>query len=369
MKLRITRDDILNPLQVISGVVERKQTMPVLSNLLFQVSQDEVSITGTNTEVELVCRLEGSQVLSEGQITIPARKLFDICRSLPENSEVELSLEGDKVNVVSGKSQFTLSTLPADQFPNIDEEDYDISISFNQNEFKGMIDATSFAMAQQDVRYYLNGLLLELNNQTVRTVATDGHRLAMATMALDVPVDESRQLQVIVPRKGILELGRLLSDSEDEVEISIGRSHIFSKIGQYTFTSKLIDGKFPDYTRVIPQGGDKIVIADRNALKAVFSRASILSHENIRGIQLQLSANQVQVFANNPDHEHAEDYLDVIYDGTELQIGFNVSYLIDVLNAISDESVKITLSNSSSSALIESTENADRIYVVMPMRL
>jgi len=367
MKLRITKDDILGPLQIISGVVERKQTMPVLSNLLFEVSANQVSVTGTNMEVELVCELEGVQVISEGRITIPARKLSDICRSLPDGSEIELSLEGDKVSLSSGKSQFTLSTLPADQFPNIEEDEHDISIAFKQNEFKGMIEATGFAMAQQDVRYYLNGMLLEVGNDYVRAVATDGHRLAMANMALDMQLTEGKQ--VIVPRKGIIELARLLSDSEEEVEISIGQSHIFSKIGNYTFTSKLIDGKFPDYNRVIPQGGDKVVIADRSALKGVFSRASILSHENIRGIQLQLSNNQIQVFANNPEHEHAEDYLDVIYEGPELQIGFNVSYLIDVLNVIPDDSVKLTLSNANSSALIESTENQGRIYVVMPMRL
>lgn len=367
MKLIISKTDILTPLQVISGVVERKQTMPVLSNLLFEVEQGGVFVTGTNMEVELVCELEGVQVLSEGRVTIPARKLSDICRSLPDSAEIELSLEGDKVHLRSGKSQFSLSTLPADQFPNIEEDDHDISIAFKQNEFKSMIEATAFAMAQQDVRYYLNGMLLEIGSQYVRTVATDGHRLAMASMSTDMELPELKQ--VIVPRKGIIELARLLSDEDEEVEISIGQSHVFSKIGNYRFTSKLIDGKFPDYNRVIPQGGDKIVIADRHALKAVFSRASILSHENIRGIQLHLSNNQIQVFANNPEHEQAEDYLDVIYDGGDLQIGFNVSYLIDVMNAISDDSVKLTLSNSNSSALIESTDSSDRLYVVMPMRL
>lgn len=367
MKLRITRDDILTPLQVISGVVERKQTMPVLSNLLFVAENNGVTVTGTNMEVELVCQLEGVQVLGEGRVTIPARKLSDICRSLPDNSEIELSLEGDRVSLKSGKSQFTLSTLPADQFPNIEEDKHDISISFRQNDFKGMIEATGFAMAQQDVRYYLNGMLLEIGTNYIRTVATDGHRLAMASIATDMELEENRQ--VIVPRKGIVELGRLLSDSEEELVVSIGPSHIFSRVGQYTFTSKLIDGKFPDYHRVIPKGGDKIVIADRHALKAVFTRASILSHENIRGIQLHLSNNQIEVNANNPEHEHAEDYLDVIYEGPELQIGFNVSYLIDVLNAISEDSVKLTLSNSNSSALIESTDDTDRVYVVMPMRL
>ena len=367
MKLRISRDEILTPLQIISGVVERKQTMPVLSNILFVAEQGKVAITGTNMEVELVCDLQGAEVITEGRVTIPARKLADICRSLPNNSHIELSLEGDKVQLSSGKSSFTLSTLPAEQFPNIEENNHDVSISFNQKDFKSMIEATGFAMAQQDVRYYLNGLLLEVGSGYVRAVATDGHRLALASVNTDVELAEEKQ--VIIPRKGIIELGRLLSDVDEELVISIGSSHVFSRIGHYTFTSKLIDGKFPDYDRVIPKGGDKTIIADRELLKGMFSRASILSHENIRGIQLQLSNNQLQVFANNPEHEHAEDCLDVIYEGDELQIGFNVSYLIDVLNVITDESVKITLSNPNSSALIESTEYNDKLYVVMPMRL
>ena len=367
MKLRISRDDILSPLQIISGVVERKQTMPVLSNVLLVADQGRVQVTGTNMEVELICELKGTDIISEGRITLPARKLSDICRSLPDQSEIELSLEGERMHLRSGKSHFTLSTLPAEQFPNIEEEQQEIAISFNQKDFKEMIEATAFAMAQQDVRYYLNGMLLEVGQNEVKAVATDGHRLALARMVTDVDVSEEKQ--VIVPRKGILELGRLLSDSDEEIVISLGSNHVFTKVGPYTFTSKLIDGKFPDYNRVIPRGGDKFVIADREALKGMFSRASILSHENIRGIQLQLSTNLLEVFANNPEHEHAEDSLEVIYEGTELQIGFNVSYLIDVLNAIPDDSVKITLSNPNASALIESTEESDRMYVVMPMRL
>lgn len=367
MKLRITRDDILAPLQIISGVVERKQTMPVLANVLFSVEQDSVRVTGTNMEVELVCTLVGATVIEAGSVTIPARKLADICRSLPSDSELELSLESDKLHLRSGKSQFTLSTLPADQFPNIEENDHDISVSFSQKDFKGMLDGTGFAMAQQDVRYYLNGMLLELGDRYVRTVATDGHRLALAS--LDTDVDIGTEKQVIIPRKGVIELGRLLTDIDDNIIVSIGDNHIFTEIGHYKFTSKLIDGKFPDYNRVIPKGGDKLVIADREDLKNMFSRASILSHENIRGVQLQLSNRQLQVFANNPEHEQAEDCLDVIYEGEDLQIGFNVSYLIDVMNVIQDDSVKLTLSNASSSVLIESTEETGRVYVVMPMRL
>ena len=367
MKFSIRRDDILGPLQIISGVVERKQTMPVLSNILVVVESGSVSLTGTNMEVELVCDLDNVSVISEGKTTIPARKLSDICRSLPSDVELELALEGDKAHLRAGKSHFTLATLPADQFPNTEDNPQDIEVRFSERDFKAMLDSTAFAMAQQDVRYYLNGMLLEIGNQYVKTVATDGHRLALASVDTDQVIEE--RLQVIVPRKGVQEFARLLSDTETEVAVFIGENHIQSQIGNYKFTSKLIDGKFPEYERVIPQGGDKIVVADREALKSMFTRASILSHENIRGVQLHLTNGQIQVYANNPEHEQAEDSLDVIYEGQELQIAFNVGYLIDVLSTIKDDSVKLTLANASSSALIESASEDGCLYVVMPMRL
>jgi len=367
MKLRITRDEILTPLQIISGVVERKQTMPVLSNILLEAESGRLALTGTNMEVELVCNLTEAFVETAGSITLPAKKLVDICRSLPSECSIEFSLEGEKMHLRSGKSHFTLSTLPSDQFPNTEQYDEDISVSFTQSDFKKMLEATTFAMAQQDVRYYLNGMLLELGNQYVRMVATDGHRLALSS--LDTDLEIAQEKQVIVPRKGIIELGKLLSDVDEEVVISIGDSHIFSQIGNYKFTSKLIDGKFPDYNRVIPKGGDKVLIANRADLKDMFVRASILSHENIRGIQLHLRKNQLQVFANNPEHEQAEDCLDVNYGFEDLQIGFNVSYLIDVMNVLNSTDVKLTLLNSNSSALVESTDEDGTLYVIMPMRL
>ncbi len=367
MKLTITREEILSPLQIISGVVERKQTMPVLSNILIEAEPGKVCLTGTNMEVELVCTLDSAFVESGGRITLPARKLVDICRSLPTDASIELSLEGEKMHLRSGKSHFTLSTLPADQFPNTETNSHDLAVAFTQRDVKNMLDATAFAMAQQDVRYYLNGMLLELGSQYVRLVATDGHRLALSSLATDL--SRESDTQVIIPRKGVIELARLLNDSDDEVVLSIGDSHIYSQIGNYKFTSKLIDGKFPDYNRVIPKGGDKIIHADRSSLKEMFTRASILSHENIRGVQLHLTQNVLQVFANNPEHEQAEDSLEVDYSGDDLQIGFNVSYLIDVMNVLSTDDVKITLLNANSSALIESTSDSSSLYVIMPMRL
>jgi DNA polymerase-3 subunit beta len=368
MKLTVNREDIISPLQLISGVVERKQTMPVLSNILMILENNQLTLTGTNMEVELVCKIDGIEMTSAGAVTVPARKLTDICRSLPENAVIELYLENEKIHLRSGKSHFTLTTLPAEHFPNIEEDEQELTVSFLQKDFKRMLDATAYAMAQQDVRYYLNGLLLELGNEYIRAVATDGHRLAVSTLSTELELATERQ--IVVPRRGILEFSKLLSDTDNTLQVSLSNNHIRSHIGNFIFTSKLIEGKFPDYNRVIPRGGDKVVIADRLALKAMFIRASILSNENIRGVRFQLSNGLLQVFANNPEHEQAEDSLEVSYQGEDLQIGFNVSYLIDVMNVIDDDVVKITLSNPNASALIESTSGDKQdLYVVMPMRL
>lgn len=367
MKLTISRESLLIPLQSIAGVVERKQTMPVLSNVLLVAEDNHLTLTGTNMEVELVARVSPVHVDQPGEITVPARKLSDICRALGDEAPIELALEGDRLHLRCGASHFTLSTLPAQHFPNVEDEEASIRLDVPQKELGRMLDATAFAMAQQDVRYYLNGLLLEVAPDYLRTVATDGHRLAMAHYDMGTGVEEARQ--VIVPRKGVLELTRLLDDVENPATLVIGDNHLRVTVGSYTFTSKLIEGKFPDYNRVIPRGGDKVVLADRSTLKNTLQRAGILSHENIRGVRLHLSSGKLEVFANNPDQEQAEDALAVDYQGEELQIGFNVGYLVDVMNALDDDQVRITLSNPNSSALIESDAETRSLYVVMPMRL
>mgnify|MGYP001027059830 CR=1 FL=1 len=367
MKLTISRESLLTPLQSIAGVVEKKQTMPVLSNVLLVAEDNTLTLTGTNMEVELVARITPVHIDQPGRITVPARKLADICRALGEESPIELDQQGDRLHLRCGKSHFTLATLPAEHFPNVEDEVESFRLELPQKELGRMFQSTAFAMAQQDVRYYLNGLLLEVAADHVRTVATDGHRLAMAHQDIETGCSEARQ--VIVPRKGVLELARLLDDVDTPVTLVIGDNHLRATVGSYTFTSKLIEGKFPDYNRVIPRGGDKIVLADRMTLKNTLQRAGILSHENIRGVRLNLAPNELQVFANNPDQEQAEDALPVDYQGETLQIGFNVGYLIDVMNALDDDQVKVTLSNPNSSALIESQTDARCLYVVMPMRL
>jgi len=367
MKLTISREALLQPLQSIAGVVEKKQTMPVLSNVLLIAEDGVLTLTGTNMEVELVARVDEIGLEQPGRITVPARKLSDICRSLPESASITLIVEGDRMKVKAGASQFTLSTLPAEHFPNVEDDAESFRVTLAQRDLGHLLEATAFAMAQQDVRYYLNGLLLELSEDLLRAVATDGHRLAMATFSLMTGVDSTRQ--VIVPRKGVLELMRLMDDVETPVELVIGENHLRATVGDYTFTSKLIEGKFPDYNRVVPRGGDKTVIADRQTLKSMLQRAGILSHENIRGVRLQLDANELHVYANNPEQEQAEDAMAVDYQGESLQIGFNVGYLIDVLNAVNDDQVRMVFSDPNASALIESGADDECVYVVMPMRL
>ena len=367
MRFSISREALLRPLALVAGVVERRQTLPVLSNVLIQVDHEQVALTGTDLEVELIGRTAASLVEEPGSATVPARKLMDICKSLPDQAELQFSLEGGRAVLRSGRSRFTLSTLPVAEFPNIEDTQGDVELSLPRGTLKHLIDSTSFAMAQQDVRYYLNGMLLELRSNLVRTVATDGHRLAVCSRPAEIEVEPARKL--IVPRKGVLELVRLLDDSDEPVTLTFSASHVRAHTGDFTFTSKLVDGKFPDYERVVPRGGDKVFIADRTELRQVLSRTSILSNEKYRGVRLHLKEGNLQVMANNPEQEEAEENVSVEYGGDALEIGFNVGYLIEVLNALDEDRVQMTLVDSNSSALMEEPGSGDALYVVMPMRL
>ncbi|WP_067515832.1 DNA polymerase III subunit beta [Endozoicomonas ascidiicola] len=367
MKFTINREALLKPLQLVAGVVERRQTLPVLSNVLMVVDGDQLSLTGTDLEVELVGRVTLDDVAEGGEITIPARKLMDICKSLPDNTLIEFKQEDQRVKLKAGRSRFTLSTLPANDFPSIDEEAGSISFTIGQSRLRRLIDRTAFAMAQQDVRYYLNGMLVEVSQNSLRAVATDGHRLAMCSV--DADINQQEKHQVIVPRKGIMEMARLLTEGDESVHITLGANHIRAKTGEFMFTSKLVDGKFPDYDRVIPKGGNKVIIGDRQELRHAFQRASILSNEKYRGIRLILSDGQLKVMANNPEQEEAEEEMSLAYHGETMEMGFNVSYLLDVLSVLSGDTIKMTLSDPNSSALLEESESGDSTYVVMPMRL
>jgi DNA polymerase-3 subunit beta len=365
MKLTAAREDLLAPLQSVIGVVERRQTMPVLANVLLAARENRLSVSGTDLEVELVATCTVS-VQQPGDITVPGRKLLDIFRSLPEKVSVTLSTEGERVIVRAGRSRFTLSSLPASEFPLVEEINAQQTLTMPQGEFRRLIDKTHFSMAQQDVRYYLNGLLLETDGKALRAVATDGHRLALCETELSGKARTSQQ--VIVPRKGVLELQRILG-TENDIELAVGTNHVRAQIGEIRFTSKLIDGRFPEYARVIPANPPRTVEADRESLRQALQRTAILSNEKYRGIRLTARPDLLTLQAHNPEQEEAEDQVEVSYKGEEVEIGFNVNYLLDALSAIEGDKVQIGLTDSNSSCLIHAPGTTHTRYVVMPMRL
>lgn len=366
MNFSIQRETLLKPLQQIVGVVERRQTLPVLGNILVQAEPGKLTLTATDLEVELIAQI-GLDIDEQGEVTLPARKLLDICKALPEEAQLEFNIEQDRALVKSGRSRFTLATLPASDFPVIEELKTAQTFTLSQQALKNIIERTHFAMAQQDVRYYLNGLMLELRPDMLRAVATDGHRLALSDTPVETGVEEPQQ--VIVPRKGVQELVRLLENSEEPAEIQLGKNHIRITVPEIRFTSKLIDGRFPDYERVMPKGSDKVVEANCAVLRQALSRTSILSNEKYRGIRLNLDNNSLRIQAHNPEQEEAEEEIEVQYDAGPLEIGFNVTYLLDALSVIPGDDVRILLADANSSCLIENASDANSRYVVMPMRL
>lgn len=366
MKFSIDRDALLKPLQLVSGAVERRHNLPILANLLVEVSAHSLRLTGTDLEVELVGEVQLEGEVLEGRTTVPAKKFLDIVKSLPDQVELKIEQQENRLLLRSGRSRFTLATLPAEEYPNVEAFEAEIEFTLKQGTMKSLIDATQFSMANQDVRYYLNGLLLETEGNVLRAIATDGHRLALSHRMIEASLPEK---QVIVPRKGVLELMRSFEGDDLDVTIAIGDNAIRATTATAVFTSKLVDGRFPDYRRVLPKGGDKIVIASRQQLKQALLRASILSNEKFRGVRVQLENNLIKITANNPEQEEAEEILDVEYENTPLEIGFNVSYLLDVLNNLPSDDVRITLIDGNSSALIDNHIEQDSMYVVMPMRL
>ncbi len=366
MKFIIEREKLLKPLQQVSSPLAGRPSLPILGNLLIQVTEGKLLLTGTDLETELVIEVALSGLYEIGATTVPARKFLDICRGLPDGAEIIIQLDGERLQVRSGRSRFSLSTLPATDYPNVDDWQCDVEFSLSKIILKRLIESTQFSMAHQDVRYYLNGMLFETEDNVLRTVATDGHRLAICTISLEQSLPSH---SVIVPRKGVLELVRLLDSANDQVYLQIGRNNIRIHIDNIIFTSKLVDGRFPDYRRVLPKHPDKILEANCEQLKQAFSRAAILSNEKFRGVRLYINKNQLRITANNPEQEEAEEIVDVNYNSDELEVGFNVSYVLDVLNALKCETVKILLINAVSSVQIESTANTNATYVVMPMRL
>jgi DNA polymerase-3 subunit beta len=371
MKFSISREELIKPLQHVAGVVEKRQTLAVLSNVLLVVENNNLLMTGTDMEIELVTNTPLSGEIEPGEITIPAKKLFEICKSLPTDAVIELSIEENRAHLKSGRSRFSLVTLPASDFPNIDEHSgATANFEVKATELKKLIESTGFAMAQQDVRYYLNGMLFELNSESqLKAVSTDGHRLALSYADITNSGEINTSSQVIVPRKGVLELSRLFGDEQESIEIIIGNNYIQAKTQNISFSSKLVDGKFPDYDRVIPKGGDKLVVVDREQLRFALNRVAILSNDKFRGVRLIISNGTLQLIANNPEQEEAEENVVIDYTGPDLEIGFNVSYLLDVMNTLKTETVELVLTDSNSSGVVQGKGEDTSLYVVMPMRL
>jgi DNA polymerase-3 subunit beta len=368
MKVTLQRATLVKPLQIISGVVEKRQTLPILSNVLVTISEQTMSLTATDLEIELIGSVPLDKVTESGATTVSARKLLDICRALPDDATIQMALEGEQLILRSGGSRFALTTLPAQDFPNVENGPFPTEFKISQAKLRRLMGKTHFAMGQQDVRHYLNGALFDINQGIVKCVATDGHRLAFSSIS-DVDVGDTK-VKVILPRKSILELIRLLdANSEDEITVCIGDNHFRVITPDFTFTSKLINAQYPDYEKLIPRSVENTAIASREALKQALVRASILSNEKFRGIRLHLDADQLRIVANNPEQEEAEEIVALEYQGAGLEIGFNAAYLLDVVSAIATENIHWSFNDPNSGVLIEPSDKSDCLYVVMPMRL
>lgn len=365
MQIRLEREALLKPIGIVAGVVERRLTLPILSYVLIKAADGKISFTGTDLEVEIIAMAEG-EVETAGEVTVPARKLFDISRALPEGATFTLSRQADKAVVKSGKSRFSLSTLPPTDFPNIQVNNLERSLTISHVQLKELIDRTAFCMAQQDVRYYLNGLYIEIDEKRIRAVATDGHRMAITETKI---AGEGVAAQIILPRKGVQEISRLLTDGEAEISMHVGGNHARLSIDNLTLTSKLIDGKFPDYTKVIPNNQSKRVVLDKKVFREALGRVSILANEKYRGIRLNLETGRLRVSANNPEQEEAIEEIDTTYSGEPLEIGFNVNYLIEATNAIQSAEVFLGLNDANSSCTLTASNDESTKYIVMPMRL
>lgn len=366
MQLQIEKEKLLPPVGMVAGVVERRQTLPILSYLLIRARSGEITMTGTDLEVEVIAASEGV-VEDEGEVTVPARKLFDIARALPGGAHIKIGKQGNKVVLSAGRSRFSLSTLPVDDFPKVEAGAVDRRFAIPAGKLRRLLESAAFCMAQQDVRYYLNGLYVEIDEGIIRTVATDGHRMAVVEENHDVALPE--RTEVIIPRKAVQEVLRLLPDSEESIEIGIGGNHIRVQAPGIIFTSKLIDGKFPDYTKVIPAAQTKILTLDREAFRESLSRVAILANEKYRGVRLNVEQGRLGISAHNPEQEEATEEVETEYQGASLEIGFNVSYLIEAVGAIEGKEIVLGLNDPSSSCVIRAPSDQSVQYIIMPMRL
>jgi DNA polymerase-3 subunit beta len=365
--IKTQRDTLLAPLQSVSGIVERRHTLPILANVLLEKKGDRLTLLATDIEIQITTMTEVASGEGDGALTVGARKLQEILRSLPDGSEISLILEDKRLQVRSGKSRFSLQTLPADDFPRMTLTEGDIrQFSISQRAFRQLLAKTQFSMAAQDVRYYLNGLLLLVEGTELRAVATDGHRLAFASVAIGA---ELPRQEMILPRKTVLELNRLLVDSDDLLHVTLAANQVRFSFGSVVLVSKVIDGKFPDYERVIPASLRNHMTVGRQLLMQALNRAAILTNEKFRGVRVVLGDDTLKLIAANAEQEEAQEEIEVAYQGDPIDVGFNVGYLLDVLNNVQGEEIQWSFNDASSSALVTLPGNDRFKYVVMPMRI
>ena len=365
--LNSSRDALLGPLQSVSGIVEKRHTLPILSNVLIEKQGDQLTLLATDIEIQIKTSAVGAGGGEDTAITVGARKLQDILRALPESADITLSLDDKRLTVKAGRSRFQLQTLPAADYPRLTApEDQGVTIRVPQKVFKHQLAQVAYSMAQQDIRYYLNGLLMMVSGNALRMVATDGHRLAFAESQLE---GEYQKTEVILPRKTVTELGRQLADSDEPLEIMLAGNQVVFRFGPIELISKLIDGKFPDYERVIPQHHPKQLAFARQPLQAALSRVAILTNDKFRGVRVVLTDGSLKIISTNAEQEEGLEELEIDYQGEGLDIGFNVTYLLDVLNNTSTDEIIVHLNDSNSSALFTLPGNDSFKYVVMPMRI
>ena len=367
MKLSIQREQLLHPLQAVTGVVDRKNTLLILANVCLVASDDEITVTATDIQNELSCTFPHI-ALEPGEITLPAKKLQDILQAFPEGSMVNIEIQDMRAVIKCGRSKFTLQCLADDDFPLLDHIDFNTNVTLPKKDLRKILKDVETTMAISDIRYFLNGLLLSINDNKVTAVATDGHSLGAST--LELTEGSYEPCEVIIPRKGVLELIKLLDNEMSPVHLQLSKNHLKVESAGISFTTKLIEGRFPDYRAVIPAPGERVIFADRQELLKALERACILLPDRSTGIRINVSQFQLRVSTNNKEQEEAEEIVEINYQGDDFLVSFNISYLMDTLKVFDTEMIRINMADPNSSALVRTIEDDDNLrFVIMPMRI
>jgi DNA polymerase-3 subunit beta len=369
MKIEVQREDLLPALTSVAAVVERRQTLPILSNLLVQTTDEGFVLTATDLELQISCNIKG-KVEEPGAITLPAKKFADLCKALPEKGLITIEIGQSRASIRSGRSRFALSILPAEDYPSLEGETTELWFEIETAVLVRMLERTSFAMAHQDVRYYLNGLLVEISTGKLVTVATDGHRLAKSEATLSSLDTWENTKQLILPAKSVAELKRLMSGmGGQQTRLEIGDRSVVIRVGENVVTTKLIDGRYPDYGRVIPSQLEHSAMVERDLLREALARTAVLSYEKQKGVRMTFEEGNLRLEVSNPEHEEAREDIGIDYDGQTTTIGFNVGYWLDVLNVVDGKEIEMKFLDSEVSAILSDPDSPGELYVVMPMRI